>query len=313
MPLERIIASESKAIELLKERLSGFETEEGRLKGLNFKPRPDDIFIVATPKAGTTWVQQICHQLRTGGDMEFEEISQVVPWIELAQDQGQDLEAEQADHPRCFKTHCWYDHCPKGAKYIVVVRNPYDVALSFFKFFEGWFFQPGEVPLDAFVKEFWLARGKPESPMQNASYFHHFLSWWEHRNDENVLWLFFEELTESLSERVKRIAEFMGLHCSQQLLEKVTEMSTFEYMKHHDDKFDEKISKRTRNAACGLPRDAGLSSKKVRSGGVGEGTLELSSSLKAAIRHRWHSVATEATGFPSYDELRQYFARKHCS
>src|ERR671924_338535 len=66
MPLETIAPSESKAIELLKKRLSGFETEEGRLKGLNFKPRPDDIFIVATPKAGTTWVQQICHQLRTG-------------------------------------------------------------------------------------------------------------------------------------------------------------------------------------------------------------------------------------------------------
>jgi Sulfotransferase domain len=305
MPLEIIIPSESKAIELLKKRLSGFETEEGRLKGLNFKPRLDDTFIVTTPKAGSTWVQQICHQLRTGGDMEFEEISQVVPWIELAHDQGQDLEAEQVAPPRCFKTHCWYDHCPKGAKYIVVVRNPNDVALSFFKFFEGWFFQPGDVSLDAFVEEFWLARGKPESPMQNASYFHHFLSWWEHRSDQNVLWLFFEELKESLSECVKRIADFMDLHCSQQLLEKVTEMSTFEYMKQYDDKFDEKISKRTRNAACGLPPDAGLSSKKVRSGGVGEGALELSSRLKAAIRDRWNSVITEATGFSSYDECRQ--------
>jgi sulfotransferase family protein len=313
MPLETIAPSESKAIELLKKRLSGFETEEGRLKGLNFKPRPDDIFIVATPKAGTTWVQQVCHQLRTGGDMGFEEISQVVPWIELAHDQGQDLEAEQVAHPRCFKTHCWYDHCPKEAKYIVVVRNPNDVALSFFKFFEGWFFQPGEVSLDAFVKEFWLARGKPQSLMQNASYFHHFLSWWGHRNDENVLWLFFEELKEGLSECVKRIADFTGIHCSQQLLKKVTEMSTFEYMKQHDDKFDEKISKRTRNAACGLPPDAGLSSKKVRSGGVGEGALELSLSLKAAIRNRWDAVITEATGFSSYDELRQHFERERYS
>jgi hypothetical protein len=106
---------------------------------------------------------------------------------------------------------------------------------------------------------------------------------------------------------VKRIADFTGIHCSQQLLKKVTEMSTFEYMKQHDDKFDEKISKRTRNAACGLPPDAGLSSKKVRSGGVSEGALELSLSLKAAIRNRWDAVITEATGFSSYDELRQHF------
>ena len=32
-----------------------------------------------------------------------------------------------------------------GSKYIVVVRDPHDVAMSFFTFFEGWFFQPGEV------------------------------------------------------------------------------------------------------------------------------------------------------------------------
>ena len=47
------------------------------------------------------------------------------------------------------------------------------MALSFFSFFQGWFFQPGEVSLDEFVTDFWLARGIPASRMQNASYFHH--------------------------------------------------------------------------------------------------------------------------------------------
>lgn len=57
-------------------------------------------------------MQQIVHQLRTGGDgdMEFDEISCVVPWIELAGDLGQDLDAEQRKNPRCYKTHCWWVH-----------------------------------------------------------------------------------------------------------------------------------------------------------------------------------------------------------
>ena len=59
------------AITKMKERLSKFETEEGRLKGFRFAPRKTDVFIVASPKAGTTWMQQITHQLRTKGDMEF--------------------------------------------------------------------------------------------------------------------------------------------------------------------------------------------------------------------------------------------------
>ncbi len=115
-----------------------------------------------------------------------------MPWIELAHDCGHDLEAPQPA-PRCFKTHCWFGHVPKGAKYIVVVREPKDVVrgastskplpalsffffhfffplqvVSFFKFFQGWFFQPGEVTLEQFAHEFWLARGIPASNMQNA-------------------------------------------------------------------------------------------------------------------------------------------------
>jgi hypothetical protein len=52
-----------------------------------FRPEPTDIMITTTPKAGTTWMQQITHQLRTNGDKDFDEISAVVPWLELAHDQ----------------------------------------------------------------------------------------------------------------------------------------------------------------------------------------------------------------------------------
>lgn len=59
MPAEQQSGTESKGIALLKSRLGGFETEDGRLKGLNYQPRPNDIAITTTPKAGTTWLQQV--------------------------------------------------------------------------------------------------------------------------------------------------------------------------------------------------------------------------------------------------------------
>jgi hypothetical protein len=62
MPLEKDVEC-SPAILKLRERLSKLETQEGRLKGLSFKPNPSDVFIVTSPKAGTTWVQQIVHQV----------------------------------------------------------------------------------------------------------------------------------------------------------------------------------------------------------------------------------------------------------
>jgi hypothetical protein len=50
--------------------------------------------------------------------MSFQEISEVVPWLELAYDQGQNLYdaqwGESDGVPRLFKTHAWEPHCPKG-------------------------------------------------------------------------------------------------------------------------------------------------------------------------------------------------------
>ena len=91
---------------------------------------------------------QIVHMLRTRGDMNFDEISLVIPCIEMALDYGySDLNADQGSMPRAFKTHFWYDHCPKGAKYIYIIREPKDAAVSFYHFFEGWFFDYEEISL----------------------------------------------------------------------------------------------------------------------------------------------------------------------
>jgi Sulfotransferase domain len=221
-------------INLMKQRLSGLETEHGRLQGLSYEPHSkDEVVITTTPKSGTTWMQQICHQLRSaapdGGDMNFDEISRVVPWLELAYDLNQDLDAPQYggddNKPRFFKSHAWEEHCPQFQKTIVVIRHPNDVVVSFYKFFEDWFFEPGSISMDDFAEEFWLARGVPPSKMQNASYFVHLVSWYkrllqqqqQHKNDDDgggdcsrVLFVCFEDLKDDLEGQVRRVARFVS-------------------------------------------------------------------------------------------------------
>ncbi|KAL3939954.1 MAG: hypothetical protein SGBAC_005411 [Bacillariaceae sp.] len=314
MPAEQQFGTESEGISLLKSRLGGFETEDGRLKGLNYQPRVNDVAITTTPKAGTTWLQQI-RSASKGGDMSFSEISEVVPWLELAADQGQDLEAAQhgdkEELPRFFKTHAWADHCPNFPKTIVVLRNPDDVLLSFYRFFEDWFFDKGSISLDSFADEFWLSRGIPENMMQNASYFIHLLSWYRRKDDPSVLILFFEDLLEDLEGQVTRVARFVSTEKhnfeTPETIRHTVESSTYAFMKKNESHFDEKLSKLSRNEACGLPKDAGMQKSKIVNGKKGEGTLQLSRRLRDAIQMKWKEVVQPETGCESYEALRQKF------
>ena len=296
---------ESEGIKALKVRLKGECTDQAKLSGLAFRPRTTDVIIVTTPKSGTTWMQQIVHQLRTGGDMSFDEIGQVVPFLEFAQDLGIDISAEQRAFPRCYKTHCWYDHCPKGAgKYILCVREPCAVAYSNFNFFKGWFFQPGEVSVEEFVREYWLARGLPQSKLENASYFHHLASWWPHRKDENVLFLFYEDVKSDPEAAVRAIAKHIGV-TNENNIQFALEKSSFAYMKKHKSKFDEHIMRHLRNKACGLPKNAGDGiTTKVKTGSTSEGRRVLSVDLQKEIQEKWDEVVYPVTNCATYDDLR---------
>src|SRR5579872_4992478 len=95
-----------------------------------YRPRPTDVVISPFGKCGTTWLQQTFHTLRTRGDMDFDDISRVVPWIETAGPLGLDIEAPQRAEPRGFKSHMSYGPIPKGARYVVCVRDPKDAFVS---------------------------------------------------------------------------------------------------------------------------------------------------------------------------------------
>ena len=146
----------------------------------SFKPRADDIIISPYSKCGTTWLQQTFHCLRTRGDMDFDDISRVVPWIELARVLGLDLDADQRAAPRGFKSHLPFDQVPKGGRYVVSLRDPKDAMVSMYRFFEGWFFDPGAISITDFTTARFASRER------GLDYWHHLLTWWEQRDNPDV-------------------------------------------------------------------------------------------------------------------------------
>ena len=283
-----------------KTRFNGLVTDHGREVGLNFQPRPTDIIISPFNKSGTTWLQQIIHSLRTRGDMDFDDISRVVPWLEMSTDLGIDIEAEQRGNPRAFKSHLTWHDVPKGGRYIVPIRDPKDVLVSAFHFSEGWFFERG-----AFSLEEW-AEASYMNPSEGHGYWHHLLSWWPQHERDNVFLLTFEQMKANLPETVRRVATFAGIELDNELFDLVVHQASFAFMQKHKDRFDDRLMRARSEIVGQLP--AGSDASKVRSGKVGSHKKELSPELNEQIDARWAELIEPVLGYASYAELAQTLA-----
>ena len=117
----------SSALRAYFQRTGGLSTKEGVEKGLAFTPRGDDVLLSVGSKSGMTWTQQIVHGLRSGGNMDFEDLDTIIPFLEYfyAHNTENDLgqHAQPYAPPRLFKTQVRHDWTPKGfGKQIVVTR-----------------------------------------------------------------------------------------------------------------------------------------------------------------------------------------------
>jgi hypothetical protein len=281
-------------IEDMHKRMENFSTEEGWKKGLAYQPESTDVYIVTPPKCGTTWMQQIVHGLRTRGSMDFDDITRVVPWINMAHDMGIDIHAPQVAAPRAFKTHTPLNELPGGGKYIVVLRNPYDALLSHYRFFEGMFFEKGSIDITTFARGHYIP---------GRDLYKHILAIWDHRKNENVLVLCFETMKADLADTIEKVAKFMDLPLDDELKQIVLKQSDIKFMQKHEAQFNDTIIFEKIRIAMQLPLDSKL--QKVRTGNVGDATLSVPDEIKNELDLIWQNEIAPVTGLNSYEDLRK--------
>ena len=276
--------------------------DAARLSIESYRPRPSDIVISPYGKCGTTWLQQTFHTLRTRGDMDFDDISRVVPWIETSRMLGVDLDAPQRAEPRGFKSHLAYDQLPKGARYVVALRDPKDALVSMYRFMEGWFLEPGAVSIGDFCAGRWMMGG-PEG----GGYWHHLVSWWEQRENPDVLVFSYEQMTLDPVAHIRRLAAFCNIPLDDALLAMTLERSSLDFMLAHKDRFDDFLMRSLSEERCNLP--PGSDSAKVRKGGVGGHRRELPPAVGAVLDAEWSRLVTPKLGFADYAALEAELGR----
>jgi hypothetical protein len=211
----------------------------------NYVPTKHDVFVATFAKSGTNWMMQIAHQLAFHGKGEFDHIHSVVPWPDtqlMGPLRGYAVPLEDPsvwmaspEQKRVIKTHFDWEYLPhsEDARYIIVIRDPKDIFVS------SWHFFVKHGPLDPMIRsvdtllKIFLSDNFPVG----GSWAANTAGYWAERYRPNVMIVSFKAMKQDLRGAVLKVADFLDIHVSDDVIDRVCEKSSFEYMKRIDEKF----------------------------------------------------------------------------
>ncbi|KAH6925465.1 hypothetical protein HPB50_005714 [Hyalomma asiaticum] len=183
---------------------------------LLYEARPGDIFLATYPKTGSTWTQYTLWFLLNLDKAEIPTFIDLMtkhsPFLELVGRKA--IEALPA--PRVIKHHLTFTASPyhPEAKYVVIVRNPFDCVVSFYHHCMGDranLRMRADTTFDEFFEDFM------DGYVTFGFYFEHILSWYAHRNDPNVFFFYYEHFKSDPKKTVLAMAKFLDTAIWQKL------------------------------------------------------------------------------------------------
>ncbi|OQR75982.1 sulfotransferase 1C2-like [Tropilaelaps mercedesae] len=229
---ERIVCLKPLYVDFDGTRMSQIFMIKNWRDSINYKPRPDDVFIATFPKCGTTWTQEITYLINNNGVPPATHTDRMMnsPFIEMTGIEG----LQNMRRPGCIKTHLPRNLVPYAphAKYIYVLRNPKDCVVSYFYHHKNVF--PAYEFADGKFEDFFelFMDGK----IEYNDYFTHLLSWYPQTKEENTIFLHYEDIKKDPRAEILRLAKFMNKDIynkmlTTDLLSKIVQNSSIDKMK----------------------------------------------------------------------------------
>jgi len=194
------------------------------------------------------------YQMMTDGNMDFEHLYDVSPWLAWAI--SYNLEIKETQNRRLFKSHDPYsymNHLKKG-KFIFLIRNSLDVLHSFYHHGKDYY------QLEKSYEDW--------APERLEYWYKYNEAWLKNENNLDILYLNYEDTINDKEKQIERIANFVGIDLTEEVKMRTMERSSFEFMKKHEEKFGEQ------------PNRKKVYNNFIRKGKSGEGILEATESIK---------------------------------
>jgi hypothetical protein len=240
---------------------------------------PDDVYLTSYPRSGNTWTRFLLGNLLNLNDpATFANIESRVPEIYF----NADHVLRRLLRPRLLKSHEPFH--PNYPQIIYIVRDPRDVAVSFYHHNIKAGTIPDDYPIDEFIPGFIAAKYDPSW----GSWADNVMSWMTMRHGQsNFLLLRYEDMHENTLRELLKIARFLqmagfpNIETSPEKLARAVELSTPERMRAL-----EKQQSRQYHQLRRTRQDKPF----IRSAKAGGWRAELSESSVALIESSWGSI-----------------------
>lgn len=238
---------------------------------------PDDTFIVSYPRSGNTWTRFLAANLiYSGQPVSFDNIERLIPDCEAQSSRY----LKRVARPRIIKSHSYFD--PRYPRVIYIVRDPRDVALSYYDFSRKYRHFDDSYPLQRYIEDFVAGR------LMSAdwgTWAENVASWAFARGARpGFLLLRYEDMKARPEQELTRIAEFFGIDASPERLRTAIERSSAERMREME-KTQSKNWVTTRNKRDDIPF--------VRTAIAGGWKNTLPAESVAEIESAWGSIMTQ--------------------
>jgi hypothetical protein len=237
---------------------------------------PDDRFLVSYPRSGSTWTRfLIGNLLSTGEPITFANIESRCPSIYICSDR----QLRRVPRPRLLTSHEPFD--PSYKTIIYVVRDPRDVAVSFYHYSIKNRHVPDGYPIDEFVSRYVAVEVDPMYDRW-GSWADNVMSWVTMRQGHaGFLLLRYEDMVENAAQELAKVALLLQFEATPEKLLRAVELSSADRMRSLE-KEQHKEWTQTSNTRADKPF--------VRSAASGGWRAALTPAAVAEIENAWGTV-----------------------
>ncbi|CAK8692758.1 sulfotransferase 1B1-like [Clavelina lepadiformis] len=215
-----------------------------------WNPNEGDVIVASYPKTGTNWMAELVSNIAYCHDEEMlQKVKDTTVFFSFLSG-GPESKYEVLEKlgiPRkVLRTHLpaslvnFKKYHERGVKIIYMIRNPKDQAVSWYHFCRTQPFADLPSYKDIYTTEkrkFFDTYLKGEHKLfakKGEGYLEHLKEWYPHQNDNNVLFVHYEDLKKNTKQEIRKVAKFLEITLSGQDVEVIAKRTSFDFMKESD-------------------------------------------------------------------------------